>query len=176
MRKLYTIYLILLKLTCISQSMLLKIQHAYSVHQSFIKFAHVVCSPFWIRLWKNYAPVRPCTQDQCFYFACTLMARRVMIECSYPHPYARPSSFTYNKILERQSAVHKRLFKKKSTAWARRQQVHKKKTHHPSKYSFFTYTVVRFSADGNFRHHGRFQLWQQLPPGLSAKKRKKLIT
>jgi hypothetical protein len=93
--------------------MLLKIQHAYSVHQSFIKFAHVVCSPFWIRLWKNYAPVRPCTQDQCFYFACTLMARRVMIECSYPHPYARPSSFTYNKILERQSAVHKRLFKKK---------------------------------------------------------------
>jgi hypothetical protein len=29
--------------------------------------------------------------------------------------------------LERQSAVHKRLLKKQSTAWGRRQQVHKKK-------------------------------------------------
>jgi hypothetical protein len=107
--------------------MLLKIQYAYSMHQSFIKFAHVVCSAFWIRLRKNYAPVRPCTQDQCFFFACTLIARRVMIECSYPHPCARPSPFTCNENLERQSAVHKRLLKKQSTAWGRRQQVHKKK-------------------------------------------------
>ena len=51
------IYHALLKLTFISCFVLLKIQNAYSVHQTPSKFAHVAWSALWIRLWKYHAPV-----------------------------------------------------------------------------------------------------------------------